>query len=209
MEQVDKFAQANRGDKFGGWAKVTPDQRLMLTTLTDPRAHLIATMRVKSEYERVEREGGRAQIKKVGMKVDQRDGSEYEFDCVVRLDAAHEAHVEKVRGCSAMDNKTGTRPGPDFWAPLFAWWLSAEAVESPEDAARKAYRKAKTLDELKVAFTSQTAAVRKATEKDKDARKAELSAAPQQAPPIGPDEVDDEGNPILFANEKKSTGVPH
>lgn len=129
QEIVDKWAQANKGDKFGGWAKVSPAQRKMLTTLTDTRAHCIATMRVKSEYERVEGSGGRAQIKKVGMKTDQRDGSEYEFDCVVRLEpGSHHCHVEKVRGCTVMDDRAGECPGPDFWKPLLDWWLSAPEV---------------------------------------------------------------------------------
>lgn len=160
MEQVDNYARANKGDKFGGWAKVTPDQRLMLTTLTDPRAHLIATMRVKSEYERIEREGKSAQIKKVGLKTDQRDGAEYEFDCVVRLDSGHEAHVEKVRGCSAMDNKNGERPGPNFWKPLFDWWLSAEAVPAPMSQSERgemhgrAIDAALTIDALKAVMTA-------------------------------------------------------
>jgi hypothetical protein len=41
-------------------------------------------MRVKSEYERVETRRRPVKMKKVGMKTDQREGSEYEFDCVVR-----------------------------------------------------------------------------------------------------------------------------
>ena len=31
-------------------------------------------------------------------------------------------------GCTAMDGRRGTNPGPDFWKPLFDWWLSAEPV---------------------------------------------------------------------------------
>lgn len=174
MEVVDEYARANRGDKFGGWAKVTPQQRTMLTTLTDLRAHCIVTMRVKSDYERTE-VNGRAQIKKVGMKTDQRDNTEYEFDAVIRLDAGHEAHVEKVRGCSAMDNKSGTKPGPDFWKPLFDWWLSAEAVMSPEEEARKKFAAAKTVAELGAAWTKLAPEVQAKVVADKDRRKAELS----------------------------------
>jgi hypothetical protein len=133
MEQVDALAQQNKGDKFRGWATVTPAQRKMLATLTDHRAHLISTMRVKSEYERVDGGNGRAKITKVGMKTDQREGAEYEFDVVVRLDGEHNAHVEKVRGCTAFDGKVGKCPGPDFWRPLFDWWLSAKDAPPPVD----------------------------------------------------------------------------
>ncbi len=136
MEQVDQIAaRSGRGDKFQAWASVTPAQRRMFQLITDPRAHLIATMRVKSDYERVEGANGKAQIKKVGLKADQREGSEYEFDCVVRLDTEeHAAIVEKVRGCTAMDGKAGKCPGPDFWKPLFDWWLMAEPVADTFEA---------------------------------------------------------------------------
>lgn len=158
QEIVDKIAAANRNDKFGGWAKVTPMQRKMLATLTDNRAHFIGTMRVKSEYERQERgEGKAATIKKVGTKTDQREGAEYEFDCVARLDKGdvptdHVILVDKVRGCTAMDGKQGVNPGPDFWKPLFDWWLSAETPLDQVHAA--AIRGAKTLDALKAAFAA-------------------------------------------------------
>lgn len=134
MEQVDAYSQRNKGDKFGGWAKVTPAQRRMLSLLTDSRAHLIATMRVKGEYERVEGANGKDRIKKVGMKTDQREGTEYEFDCVVRLDQEnHHAQVEKVRGCTAMDGRTGNAPGPEFWKPLLDWWLTGAEPEPVVD----------------------------------------------------------------------------
>lgn len=125
MERVDAVSKSMRGDKFAGWATVTPEQREFISTLTDSRAHLIATMRVKGEYERIEEPGRKAQIRKVGMKVDQRDGVEYEFDAVIRLSQGHEAAVEKVRGCSAMDGLTCKNPGPEFFQPLFDWWLAA------------------------------------------------------------------------------------
>ncbi len=159
QEIVDKYAAANRNDKFGGWAKVTPQQRQMLATLTDSRAHFIGTMRVKSEYDRVQKEGGGgAVIKKVGTKTDQREGAEYEFDCVVRMDKGdiptdHVIVVDKVRGCTAMDGRRGVNPGPEFWKPLFDWWLSAEPSVVPTGPLHEqhaaAIKTARSLDELK------------------------------------------------------------
>ncbi|VTS03629.1 Uncharacterized protein OS=Acinetobacter calcoaceticus DSM 30006 = CIP 81.8 GN=F936_02127 PE=4 SV=1 [Gemmata massiliana] len=217
MEQVDNFAQRNKGDKFGGWAKVTPDQRKMLTALTDPRAHMIATMRVKSEYERID-DGGKSKIKKVGMKTDQRENTEYEFDCVVRLEPeGHAAHVEKVRGCTAMDGALGECPGPEFWQPLITWWLSAEAVPVPppppppapspaEVAAIKLLDGATTLEQLASAWKTLPVPIQEKLESHKNARKAALSAPPKPATAptskVGADgiERDEHGNPIPFAN---------
>lgn len=173
MEMVDAYSQRNKGDKFGGWAQVTPQQRHMLDTLTDNRAHLIATMRVKSEYERVAGANGKDKIKKVGMKVDQRDGAEYEFDVVARIDPeSHTAHIEKVRGCTIMDDKMCAKPGPEFWKPLFDWWLSAEATPVRDiDAELLA---CVTLADLQRVFTGLTPEQKAKHVAAKDKRKAEL-----------------------------------
>jgi len=187
QEIVDRYASANKNDKFGGWAKVTPAQRQMLATLTDGRAHFVGTMRVKSDYQNVVNERtGREQMKKVGTKTDQREGSEFEFDCVARLDRGdlptdHVIHIEKIRGCTAMDGKTGVNPGPDFWKPLFDWWLSAEPTADPVEDARDRIAAAKTPEELVAAWKSLAPAVQAKVVSDKDRRKAELAAAPATA----------------------------
>jgi hypothetical protein len=84
---------------------------------------------------------------------------------VARLDKGdvptdHVITVEKVRGCTAMDGKQGVNPGPDFWKPLFDWWLSAEALTIPlHHVHAAAIRAAKTLDALKAVFTAVNADV--------------------------------------------------
>lgn len=131
LEQVDAMAGA-KGDKFRAWANVTPLQRDMIETLTNDRAHCIVTMRVKGEYERTTDANGRAQIKKVGLKTDQRENTEYEFDLVLRFEQGNECRVEKVRGCSQMNTRHAVKPGPSFWQPLFDWWKGgAEVVQEP------------------------------------------------------------------------------
>lgn len=193
MQMVDEYSQRNKGDKFGGWAQVTPAQRTMLSTLTDNRAHLIATMRVKSEYERVQGSNGKDKIKKVGMKTDQRDGAEYEFDVVIRMDDEHNAHVEKVRGCTLLDGKSCLKPGPDFWKPLFQWWATGAPIPVKLLTGESEILAANTLDELKEAWKK----TKWETESEKQhlinvaaKRKAELQAAsppvtsPQSMPPI-------------------------
>lgn len=158
QEIVDRYAAANKNDKFGGWRIVTPKQRAMLDTLTDGRAHLVGTMRVKSEYDRVKKEGSdRVEIKKVGTKTDQREGTEYEFDCVARMDRGdiptdHVIQIDKVRGCTAMDGRRGVNPGPDFWKPLFDWWLSAEEVPSLSENLYRAIDRAADMAALQTAF---------------------------------------------------------
>jgi hypothetical protein len=116
MEQVDNYARQNRGDKFGAWANVTPDQRHMLQTITDARAHCISTMRVKSDMQ--DREvNGKVRKVKVGLKADQREGTEYEYDLVLRFEMGNECIVDKVRGCSAMTRTAPRRKSPRWPRP--------------------------------------------------------------------------------------------
>lgn len=215
MEQVDAHAQRNKGDKFGGWAKVTPDQRRMLSTLTDTRAHLIATMRVKGEYERVEGSNGKERIKKVGMKVDQREGSEYEFDCVVRLDPEnHRAQVEKIRGCTAMDGIVGDNPGPEFWKPLIDWWLTGDDLEQTadkfiEDDLTALVKECTNQGELDGVLPKLTEA-RRAGKLSPDAtdRLARLVKSQREKLPIAREPGDEEPDGSLPGMEQKSEMAP-
>jgi hypothetical protein len=212
MEQVDAFAKANRNDKFSGWAQVTPEQRKMLSTLTDGRAHFIGTMRVKAEYDMVvNARTGKEQRQKVGLKTDQRDGAEYEFDCVVRLDLGHEARVEKVRGCMAMDGKTGTNPGPEFWKPLLDWWLSAPEAENPIEEATKRLNAATDAASLVAAWNSIPVNIQKQVLAVKDARKAELMkpSTPEDKQPQNPTSAPNagSGSPTPAANSAPSAST--
>ncbi len=47
--------------------------------------HIIATGRVKTEYEVSKNEEGKAEVEKFGTKTNQREGVEYEFDTVLEL----------------------------------------------------------------------------------------------------------------------------
>jgi hypothetical protein len=124
LEQVDQMARG--GDKMRAWANMSPQQRQMIQTLTDTRANCIVTMRVKTDFQEVEGANGKKRMQKVGLKADQRDNTEYEFDMVLRFETGNECHVEKVRGCQEMNGKSAVKPGPAFWKPLFDWWKSAE-----------------------------------------------------------------------------------
>jgi hypothetical protein len=140
LARVDEIgARSRSGDKFTtGWRQVTPEQEALFRTITDSRAHLITTTRVKTEYDKVAGASGKESWAKVGTKSVQRDGAEYEYDVVIRMNneaGEHVAVVDKVRGCTAMDGKSAKCPGPDFWKPLFDWWKSAdETPAQPADA---------------------------------------------------------------------------
>ncbi len=126
LELVDQMSRG--GDKMRAWANMSPQQRQMIQTLTDPRAHCLVSMRVKTDFQESEGPGGKKRMQKVGLKADQRDNTEYEFDLVLRFEAGNECHVEKVRGCSEMNGRSVNKPGPAFWKPLLDWWKAGDDV---------------------------------------------------------------------------------
>lgn len=185
---VDQQAGPNR-DNFRAWAQVTPVQRRMMATLTDDRAHLIGTMRVKSEYvKQFNEKRGREEMRRVGTKTDQKEGAEYEFDCVIRIEPGedkreHVARVEKVRGCSAMDGQAAVNPGPEFWAPLLDWYLSGEPSEPAVDRHRRKLAAAETEAVLRDAWLATPLDLQRQLAAVKDKRKAELAAGRRGIPP--------------------------
>lgn len=91
LEINDKLANAKyRGNSWSAWNETTPRHRAFIDDLLACPAHIIVTARSKTETATVE-ENGRKQVKKLGMKTEQRDGIEYEFTTV--LDLTHDSHL--------------------------------------------------------------------------------------------------------------------
>lgn len=90
LEINDQLAKAKyKGNTWSAWNETTPRHRAFLDAILHSPLHIIATMRSKTETAQTE-DGGRKRIVKLGMKAEQRDGSEYEFTTV--LDIVHEGH---------------------------------------------------------------------------------------------------------------------
>lgn len=132
LEQVDRAAARSRsGNSFGAWREVTPMHNALVDALLTSPAHVIVTMRAKTEYVLEADARGKQTPRKVGMAPVQRDGMEYEFDLVVDLDWEHCATVSKSR-CSAVSGAVWRKPGVDAIAPFVAWLTDgAPAVVAP------------------------------------------------------------------------------
>jgi hypothetical protein len=98
------------------------------------RMHIIATMRVKTEYVIEEDSRGKKVPRKIGMAPVQRDGLEYEFDVVADLTLDNEMLVSGKTRCSDLKGGIFKRPGADV-AKILASWLStgAEPAAPPVD----------------------------------------------------------------------------
>lgn len=129
LAMVDAAAKRDpRGNSYTAWRDVTPLQNQMVDAILAAPLHVIATMRVKTEYvmEKDERTGKMAP-RKVGLAPIQRDGMEYEFDLVGDLDANNTLIVSKSR-CPALNGAVVPKPGQDVGQTIKAW-LSEGAPE--------------------------------------------------------------------------------
>lgn len=101
LEMKDKATAASRsGNSFDAWRTVTPKHNALVDALLRCKAHLVVTMRAKTEY-LVEEVNGRKTPRKVGLAPVQRDGMEYEFDVVAEVNSDHQVIITKSR-CSAL-----------------------------------------------------------------------------------------------------------
>lgn len=90
LELNEETARAKyRGNTWSAWNETKSRHRAFIDDLLVCPAHVIVTMRSKTETAQVE-VNGRKQVQKLGMKSEQNDGIEYEFTTV--LDLVHDGN---------------------------------------------------------------------------------------------------------------------
>lgn len=98
LDRQGHITDANpRMNSFAAWRQITPLHNKLIETILSSPAHIIATMRSKTDYVLVENERGKSEPRKVGLAPVQRDGMEYEFTTVFDLSANHTVNVSKDR----------------------------------------------------------------------------------------------------------------
>ena len=138
LELVDEIARAQfRGNTWSAYSVITPRHRAFVDRMLRSTAHIIATGRAKTETAQVD-DGGRKKVAKLGMKVETRDGLEYEFTVV--LDLIHDGHFATVS-----KDRTGLFAGhdpkpitPETGRKLAAWLAGGQdnTTPAPLPAAR-------------------------------------------------------------------------
>lgn len=94
LELVDDIAKAQfRGNTWSAFSVITPRWRSFVDAILRSSAHVICTGRSKTETAQVE-DHGRKKVTKLGMKLEARDGLEYEFTTV--LDLVHDGHYATI-----------------------------------------------------------------------------------------------------------------
>lgn len=130
LEQVDK--RARNGNNFSGWKEVRPDERRMIDALISYPGHVIATLRVKTEYVIEENDRGKKVPRKVGLKPEQREGVEYEFDLVGDMDHENTLTVSKSR-IPALTRAVIKEPDRELGLTIRRWIEEGETVPDARD----------------------------------------------------------------------------
>ena len=128
LEILEDVAKAQfRGNTWSAFSVITPRWRAFVDKLLRSPAHIICSGRSKTETAQVD-DHGKKKVAKLGMKLEARDGLEFEFTCV--LDLIHDGHyatVSKDRtGLFAGDPKPITT---ETGKRLAEWLAGGHAVE--------------------------------------------------------------------------------
>lgn len=152
LEFVDMASKKHR-DGMGGWKDFSPIERRMVDRMTGSPAHVVVTMRTKTEYQEVTDNNGKKKRVKIGLAPVQRAGLEYEFDLVGYMDDENNLIVDKTR-CPDLSGKVYAKPGEKDFAPFVHWLEGADRKVSADDL--KVYlsliENAETVPALKSAF---------------------------------------------------------
>lgn len=141
---VDEEAiRSKSGNSFQAWGRVgTPLWNSLLQAIIQCPAHVIVTMRSKTEYVVEQNEKGKATPRKVGTAPMVRDGAEYEFDVVLELDADHRCWATKTR-CLELDGQMWTKDNGQIGEIIRNWLSDGEPAPA---AVEPVIRKSRTTE---------------------------------------------------------------
>lgn len=146
LEQVDQEAKRQQsGNSFTAWKDVTKRQNAMIDAILRSKAHVICTMRSKTEYAMEENERGKKVPVKIGLAPVQRADIEFEFDVVGEMRQDQTFVVTKSR-VPALTNLVEKEPGVKLGERLKAWLSDgAPVADAPKVEGPKADEQPKDL----------------------------------------------------------------
>ena len=141
-----------KGENFNAWKDATPKQDEFIDAILRSPAHIIVTMRSKTEWVLEDKANARGEIKKsprrIGMAPVQRPGVEYEFTTLLDLQIA-----DKTRTITVQKDRTGVFTDMQFKS-VEQWdaaghaavdWLLTGAVPVGEHAEPTAEERAESI----------------------------------------------------------------
>ncbi len=133
LEEVNRLADTKyKGNSWSAWSAGTPKQRDFIEAILDFPGHIIATMRVKTEWVIETNDKGRNCPKKIGLSPEQGKGIEYEFDILAEINDDHFCKITKDRTGKFQD-KLIEKPGEEFGKELIAWLKDGQEAFTVDD----------------------------------------------------------------------------
>lgn len=117
------------GDGFSSWKKVTPLHNSFIDKIRQSRLNIIATMRSVQEYVVELNEKGKNAPRKVGLKSNQREGTDYEFGVIFDINMDHYASSSKDR-TGLFTERTVFQITPEIGKELAEWCKQGNAPAS-------------------------------------------------------------------------------
>jgi hypothetical protein len=127
LEINEMLAQSKfRGNTWSAWSETTPRHRAFIDAMLQSNMHVIITARSKTETV----QGEDKKVRKIGMKIEQRAGLEYEASLVFELD--HESHLAVATKDRTRMFSTPAHITEVTGQKLLAWLESGAVVEPTE-----------------------------------------------------------------------------
>ncbi len=124
-------AKGGKEDTFAAWRAIDPLYKKLLVTIQNHPAHIIATVRSKTDYDRVKGEDGKNKLQKVGLKPEFREQFEYEVDAEFSMNDEHVLVPQKHRLGALLDGKIFERPGKELAEVLLNWAADGDTPTVP------------------------------------------------------------------------------
>lgn len=175
LELNDEIAKAKyRGNTWSAWNDTKARHRAFIDDLLSCPAHVIVTMRSKTETAQVE-VNGRKQVQKLGMKSEQNDGIEYEFTTV--LDLIHDGNFaipSKDRTGLFPPNGNPFKLSENIGQTLAEWLESGKPIPAADEVLAEFIsdcEKAETIEQLQAFFKVAYLALKGNTEKQDESKR--------------------------------------
>ncbi|APR86029.1 Hypothetical protein A7982_11378 [Minicystis rosea] len=135
LEQVDQVTERSRTkNSFSeGWKTMTPIHNRLIQRILGSSAHIIFTLRAKTDWVIQENERGKREPQKVGLAPVQREGVDYEPDLYFDMTVPDNSLIVSKSRCDRLTpGEVVRRPGVEFADVLIEWIEDSE----PPKAAR-------------------------------------------------------------------------
>ena len=148
LDQVDQITLRSKSNSsWAAWRDVSPKHNRMVDAMLSAPLHVLASMRVKTEWVVEKDDKGKTVPRKVGLQPVMREGIEYEFDVCADMDQKNTMVVTKSR-CPKLSGGVFSKPGSEVATLLKAW---LDAPSAPMADAAPSETPAATGEELQTA----------------------------------------------------------